>query len=148
MNFAFLLLVAVASPFRIKESIALHTRQMFTVRVKRGDFLDRQSHYKRIIGNIEDRGRREVGGGSETTIGAVKSSVGRFYFVKKISVHYQPFIIILMASLIVMFTALIVFMCCKVYSCSAISQMEDERAIAILNTMETRGLVLRPIESA
>lgn len=154
MNFAFLLFVNLASSLRIKESIALHTRNMFRARMKHGDLITRQSnvkegllHFQQLIGNIEGRGRRAVGG-SETTIGTVNSSLGRFYFVKKISVHYQPFIIIVMASLIVMFTVLVVFMCCKVYSCSTMSQMDDERAIAILNTMETRGLVLRPIESA
>ena len=110
-----------------------HLRSLRIIRDKRSIFRH-QKRYRRVIDSIKNEMVEKNAQG------------GRFYFTEKITRNYDVPVFVAILTFLTIFTVLTVFMCCKVYSCSPSSAMEDHRALSILETMESRGLVLRPVE--
>ena len=132
MRFSLLFVVAQAVQCLYPEQFEnYHLRSLRIIRDKRSIFRH-QMRYRRVIDNIKS--------------GMVEDNAGRFYFTEKITRHYDVPVFIAILTCLTIFTVLAVFMCCKVYSCSPSSAMEEHRAVSILETMETRVLVLRPVE--
>ena len=112
------------------------------IRRKRAGLIMRQRRFKRLVSQIQQAAefqRELIEQNSQT-----KTSE-RFYFAQKITHHYDPALLVAIFALLIIFIILTIFMCCKVYTCASNSTMENQRARSILETMETRGLVLKPV---
>ena len=132
MRFSLLFVVAQAVQCLYPEQFEhYHLRSLRIIRDKRRIFRH-QMRYRRVIDSIKSE--------------MVENESGRFYFTEKITRNYDVPVFIFILTCLTIFTVLTVYMCFKVYSCSPISAMEEHRAVSILETMETRGLVLRPVE--
>ena len=122
-----------------------HRQLSLRIRRKRAGLIMRQRRFKRLVSQIQQAAelQREL---TEQTSETRTSE--RFYFAQKITHHYDPALLVAIFALLTLFIILTIFMCCKVYTCASNSTMENQRARSILETMETRGLVLRPIQQS